>query len=45
MADTPKCYAAVLQDLDRHRSQAERNLMKFKEGRCRVLHLGKKNPG
>lgn len=45
VADTPKCCAAVLQDMARHRSQAERSLVKFKEGKCKVLRLRKKNPG
>ena len=44
VVDTREGCAAIKQELDRLESWAERNLMKFNKGRCRVLHLGGKNP-
>ncbi|PKU46414.1 rna-directed dna polymerase from mobile element jockey-like [Limosa lapponica baueri] len=43
VADTPEGCATIQQDLDRLGCWAERNLMKFKNSKCRVLPLGKNN--
>jgi len=43
VADTPEDCATIQEYLDRLKSWAERNLMRFHKGKYRVLHLVKNN--
>jgi len=44
VVDTLGGCAAVQRDMDRLERWAERNLMNFKKGNGRALHLGRNNP-
>ncbi|GAB0192430.1 mitochondrial enolase superfamily member 1 [Grus japonensis] len=43
--DTSEGRATLQEDLDRLEEWANKNLMKFNKDECKVLHLGKHNPG
>ncbi|GAB0186054.1 mitochondrial enolase superfamily member 1 [Grus japonensis] len=43
--DTSEGRATLQEDLDRLEEWADKNLMKFNKDKCKVLHLGKHNPG
>ena len=44
VVDTPEGCVAIQRDFDRLENWVGRKLMKYNEGKCRVLHLGKNNP-
>jgi len=44
MVDRPEGCAGIHRNLDSLESWAEKNLMKFNKGKCRVLRLGRNSP-
>ncbi|GAB0185962.1 mitochondrial enolase superfamily member 1 [Grus japonensis] len=44
VADIPQSQAAMQRDLNKLEKWADRNLMKFNKGKCKVLHLRRNNP-
>ncbi|PKU33816.1 leiomodin-3 [Limosa lapponica baueri] len=43
--DTSEGRATLQEDLERLEEWADKNLMKFNKDKCKILHLGKHNPG
>jgi len=44
VADTPEGHATIQRDDDRREKWSDRNLTRFNEGKCEVLHLGRNQP-
>ncbi|GAB0182330.1 mitochondrial enolase superfamily member 1 [Grus japonensis] len=44
LADMPEGHAAIQRNLDRLEKWADRSLVEFNKGKCKVLHLGRNTP-